>query len=106
MALVPSVLALLLVWLWLARPARSGLRRAGAVVLLAWTTMNILFEPLCQWRGPFQPFASEWPGQAAIIEKALQDRKAGRLREPVVLAEIRCRPRSPVQRIEDLTITP
>jgi hypothetical protein len=105
-ALVPSVLALLLLWLWLARPARSGLGRAGAVVLLTWTTVNVLFEPPYQGRGPFQPFASEWPGQAAIIEKALQDRKAGRLREPVVLAEIRCRPRSPVQRIEDLTITP
>ncbi len=105
-ALVPSVLALLLLWLWLARAARSGLGRAGAVVLLTWTTVNVLFEPPYQGRGPFQPFASEWPGQAAIIEKALQDRKAGRLREPVVLAEIRCRPRSPVQRIEDLTITP
>jgi len=73
---------------------------------LTWTTVNVLFEPPYQGHGPFQPFASEWPGQAAIIEKALQDRKAGRLREPVVLAEIRCRPRSPVQRIEDLTITP
>ncbi len=105
-ALVPSILALLLLWLVLTRPARSVLRRAAAVVLLAWTTVNILFEPLYQWRGPFEPFASEWPRQATIIEKALQDRRAGRLREPVVLEDIRCRPRAPLQVIRALTIAP
>jgi len=105
-ALVASILALLLFWQWLGRPAGPLPRRAPALAFLAWTTLNILYEPLLVPVGPFRPFVWEWPHQAAIIEKALQDRRARRLREPVVVRDIRCRPDSPVWTIGELTIGP
>lgn len=106
-SLVPSVLALLLLWLWLGRLAGPLPRRAAALAFLAWTTLNVLYEPFFGPGGPFRPFVWEWPHQAAIIEKALRDRRAGRLREPVVLGDIRCRPDAPVWwKIEKLTIAP
>jgi hypothetical protein len=103
-SLVPSTLALLLLWLWLARPAASLVKRAAACAFLAWTTLNVLYEPFLDPVEPFRPV--EWPQQAAIIEKALEDRRAGRLREPVVVKDIRCRPRSPDWKIDALVIRP
>jgi len=105
-SLVPSTLALLLLWLWLARPTGSLSRRAAAWAFLAWATLNVLYEPYLQPFAAFRLFGQEWPQQAAIIEKALQDRRAGRLREPVVVKDIRCRPRSPDWKIDELVIRP
>jgi len=105
-ALVPSVVALVLLWSWLARPARGGRGRAAAAALLAWTTLNVLFEPLYARPWPFRPFVWEWPRQSAAIERALRDRRAGRLREPVVVRDIHCRPDSPVWKVTDLNIAP
>ncbi len=105
-ALVPSVLALLLLWLWLARPRGKGLPRLAATGLLAWSTFCVLFEPLYQTPGPFRPFVWEWPVQAATIDEALRARRSGLLREPVVLGSISCRPESPLWKITGLTIAP
>lgn len=105
-SLVPSVFALLLLYVWLARPARSLPLRLGAAVFLAWTTLNVLVEPLYLPPAPFVPFVWEWPQQAATIEQALQDKKAGRLRQPVVVSNIHCRPHFPTWKVHGLTISP
>ena len=103
-ALVPSVLVLVLLWTWLARPARSRLGRAAGAALLAWTTANVLSEPLYVPPEPRRPFVWEWRYQAAAIDRALAARKAGRLEEPVVIDAIHCRPRPWVLR--NVTISP
>jgi hypothetical protein len=105
-ALVPSVFALVLLYAWLARPARSVPRRLAAAALLAWTSMNVLLEPLYLPPEPFRPFIWEWRQQAPAIEQALRDKKAGRLRQPVVMTDIRCRPPSRLWKIQGLTIAP
>jgi hypothetical protein len=105
--LVPAVLALLLLWQWLARPGRNGVDWAAATVFLAWSTFCVLHEPYYQPPNP--PFAppGEWQAQAATIDEALRARRAGTLQEPVVIRKIRCRPEwSPVWRIRGLTIAP
>lgn len=105
-SLVPSVFALLLLYVWLARPARSVPRRAAAAVFLSWTTMNLLLEPLHVPPEPFRPFLWEWPQQAATIEQALRDKKAGRLRQAVVVTDIHPRPHFPTWKVQGLTISP
>jgi hypothetical protein len=105
-ALMPSILVLLLLGLWLARPARSRWARAFSLALLLWATSNILSEPLYEHAWPFRPFVWEWPRQAATIDKALADRRAGRLTAPVVLKDIHCRPDEPYWRIPALVIRP
>jgi hypothetical protein len=105
--LVPAVLALLLLWQWLARPGRNGVDWAAATVFLAWSTFCVLHEPYYQPPNP--PFAppGEWQAQAATIDEALRARRAGTLQEPVVIRKIRGRPEwSPVWRIRGLTIAP
>jgi hypothetical protein len=89
--LVPSVLALLIPFV-LARGARSRPARVAAALALAWTTTNVLLEPLWVRPQPLVPFAWEWPRQAALIQEALRERRAGHLREPVVVGPIPCRP--------------
>jgi hypothetical protein len=88
---VPSVLALLIPFV-LARGARSRPARVAAALALAWITTNVLLEPLWQRPQPFVPFAWEWPRQAMLIQEALRERRAGRLREAVVVGPIQCRP--------------
>jgi hypothetical protein len=104
-ALVPSVLALLLLWQLLARPGRKGGPRVAAVGLLAWTTYCVLHEPFYQ--APSPPVAPpwEWPERAATIDAAVRARRAGTLREAVVVPKIRCRP-APDWKIKGLTIAP
>ena len=104
-ALVPSVLALLLVWLWLGRPRPRGARRMAAAGLLAWATFCALFEPFYQVPEPLRPFVWEWPVQAAEIEEAVRARRAGTLREDRVVGIISCRPDSPAWKVRDLTIS-
>jgi hypothetical protein len=104
-ALVAAVLALLLLWQWLARPGLKGVRAVGATVLLAWTTFCVLHEPYYQPpRPPIAP-SWEWPEQAATIDAALRARRAGTLREAVVIRKILCRP-APDWKIKWLTIAP
>ena len=104
-ALVPAVLALLLLWQLLARPGMKGVRRVAAAGLLAWTSYCVLHEPFYQPpRPPLAP-AWEWPAQAATIDAAFQARRAGTLQEPVVLRKILCRP-APDWKIKWLTIAP
>jgi hypothetical protein len=103
--LVPAVLALLLVWQLLAHPGRKGVMRIATAGLLAWTTCCVLHEPFYQPpRPPLSP-AWEWPEQAATIDAALRERRAGTLREAVVVRKIRCRP-EPDWKIKWLTIAP
>ncbi len=104
--LVPAVLALLLLWQWLAQPGRKGLSRVAATVFLAWTTFCVLHEPLYQPpRPPLLP-PWVWPSQAATIDAALRARRAGTLQEAVVVKRIECRPTSPRWKIRRLTIAP
>ena len=107
-ALVPAVIALLLMWQLLARPGWKGARRVAATGLLAWSTFCVLYEPLSQPPGaPVAP-SWQWPQQAATIDAALRARRAGTLQEPVVLSRINCRPALPpgVWKIRRLTIAP
>jgi len=90
----PSILVLILAWTWLHPPGRAGGRRLARYALLAWLTTNVMVEPLFRAPEPFLPFAWEWPGQAAAIEAALAAKRAGRLREPVTIRDIRCQPPS------------
>ena len=105
-ALVPSVLALVLLWLWLARPVRGALPRAAAAGLLALTTYCVLFEPFYVPPGRLRQSVWEWPVQAVIIDTALRARREGTLREAVVLGDIRCRPHDPFWKVKKLTIAP
>jgi hypothetical protein len=105
--LVPAVLALLLLWQLLAQPGRRGILRIAAVPLLAWTTFCVLHEPYYQPPSPPLAPPGEWLAQSATIDDALRARRAGTLREAVVIRKIRCRPEwSPVWRIRRLTIAP
>ena len=104
--LVPSVLALLIAFV-LARGARSRLARAAAVLALAWITTNVLLEPFWERPQPLLPFAWEWPRQAALLQEALRERRAGRLREPVVVGPILCRATTPDPwQIDEVRISP
>jgi hypothetical protein len=105
--MVPAVLALLLLWQLLAHPGKKRLGQLAAAGFLAWTTYCILHEPYSQPpRPPLGP-AREWPAQAATIDAALRERRAGTLQEPVVIGDIRCRPASsPKWTIRGLTIAP
>ena len=107
-ALVPAVLALLLLWQLLARPGRKGAQWLAVTGLLAWTTFCILHEPFYQPPGPLLSPPGVWLAQAATIDAALRARRAGTLQEPVVLGKIRCRPTLPrgVWKIRGLTIAP
>ncbi len=106
-ALVPSVLALVLLWQWLARPGRGGnFRMAAATGLLAYATFCVLFEPLYTPPGPLRQSAWEWPVQAATIDDALREQREDSLQAPVVLPDIRCRPPIPDWKIKKLTIAP
>ena len=107
-ALVPAVLALLLLWQWLAQPGRKGSWRVAAIGLLAWTTFCVLHEPYYQPPSPPVAPAWEWPEQAATIDAALRARRAGTLEEAVVIRKISCRPALPpgVWKIRRLTIAP
>jgi hypothetical protein len=105
--LVPAVLALLLLWLWLARPGRNGVRRIVTTVLLAWTTFCILHEPYYQPPNPPLAPPGEWLAQSATIDDAIRARRGGTLQEAVVIRKIRCRPAwHPMWRIRGLTIAP
>jgi hypothetical protein len=104
--LVPAVLALLLLWQLLARPGVSGIRRGAATAFLAWTTFCILHEPYYYYeRMPSLESSWMWKTQAAAIDEALRARRAGSLREPVIVRHIRCRP-APDFKIRRLTISP
>ena len=107
-ALIPAVLALLLLWQWLAQPGRKGSRRVAAVGLLVWTTFCVLHEPFYQPPNPPVAPAWEWPEQAATIDAALRARRAGTLEEAVVIRRISCRPALPpgLWKIRRLTIGP
>lgn len=105
-ALVPSILSIVLLAVWLTRPARSRVGRASAVALLLWATCNFLSEPLYEHAWPFRPFVWEWPRQSMLIEQALRDRRAGRLAAPVVVKDIHCRPDDPKWRLPELVIAP
>jgi hypothetical protein len=103
--LVPAVLALVLLWQWLARPGRKGVRRVATTVLLVWTTFCALHEPYYQPpRPPIAP-SWEWPAQASTIDAALHARRTGMLQEAVVIRKILCRP-APDWKIKWLTIAP
>jgi hypothetical protein len=105
---IPAVLALLLLWQWLAQPRRTRLQRTAASGLLAWSTFCILHEPYYQPPRPPLTRAGEWYEQAATIDAALDARKAGTLQEPVIIKRVLCRPTEPpgVWRIRRLTIAP
>jgi hypothetical protein len=103
--LVPAVLALILLWQWLAQPGRRGFGRVAAIAFLAWTTHCVLHEPLYQQ--PRRPLDSSgtWKTQAATIDAALAARRAGTLQEPVIVKQVRCQP-APDWKIRRLRITP
>jgi hypothetical protein len=105
--LVPAVLALLLLWQWLARAEPDVFRAAAASLFLAWTTFCVLHEPYYQPPNPPLAPPGEWRDQATTIDDALRARRAGTLREAVVIRKIRCRPVwSSIWRIRGLTIAP
>jgi hypothetical protein len=93
-AVIPSILAILLAWTILARPFRSVPWKVAACALLAWLSVStVAVNPVYVPPHAFEPFAAEWPQQAAILQRALDKRRGGRLRGPVVVEQIWCRPR-------------
>jgi hypothetical protein len=89
---MPGLLALVLIWTWVYRPWRVRGWRLPRYALLAWLTMNVIGRLHFQAPEPLLPFAWEWPAQAATIQAALEARREGTLREPVVVPVVRCRP--------------
>jgi hypothetical protein len=93
-ALVPAVVALLVVWTALARPVQRRAARIAAYALLAWLSFNtVTLNPVFVAARPLPRFVSDWPQQAATLQSAVDRRRDGTLRRKVVVREIWCRPR-------------
>jgi hypothetical protein len=103
--IAPGVLALVLGAAVLA-PAATRWQKTAAALLMALIAINLRAQPLYEPPQPFRPFVWEWPRQSDRIERALSRRQSGRLRRPVVVSDILCRPGPPFGPLRTIVISP